>query len=105
MARVPSMMIPLNSPAPEFILPEVVKESTISLQQIRGKTATVIVFICNHCPFVKHINPQLIQLAHDYVNKGVQVIAIISNDVMQYPEDGPQHMRKVAQQLNPQKKL
>ena len=93
------MMIPLNSRAPEFILPEVVKESTISLQQIRGKTATVIVFICNHCPFVKHINPQLIQLAHDYVNKGVQVIAISSNDVMQYPEDGPQQMRKVAQQL------
>ncbi len=99
MARVPSMMIPLNSPAPEFVLPEVVKESTISLQQIRGKTATVIVFICNHCPFVKHINPQLIQLAHDYGNKGVQVIAISSNDVMQYPEDGPQQMRKVAQQL------
>lgn len=99
MARVPSMMIPLNSRAPEFILPEVVKESTISLQQIRGKTATVIVFICNHCPFVKHINPQLIQLAHDYVNKGVQVIAISSNDVRQYPEDGPQNMKNVAEQL------
>lgn len=99
MARVPSMMIPLDSRAPEFILPEVVKESTISLQQIKGKTATVIVFICNHCPFVKHINPQLIQLAHDYVNKGVQVIAISSNDAKQYPEDGPQQMKKVAQQL------
>lgn len=99
MARVPSMMIPLNSRAPDFILPEVVNELIFSLQQMKGKTATVIVFICNHCPFVKNINPQLIQLAHDYANEGVQVIAISSNDVMQYPEDGPQNMKKIAQQL------
>ena len=99
MARVPSMMIPLNSRAPDFILPEVVNELIFSLQQMKGKTATVIVFICNHCPFVKNINPQLIQLAHDYANEGVHVIAISSNDVMQYPEDGPQNMKKIAQQL------
>ena len=99
MARVASMMIPLNSRAPDFTLPEVVNESIISLQQMKGITATVIVFICNHCPFVKHINPQLIQLSEDYAKKGIQVIAISSNDVMQYPEDGPQNMKKVAQQL------
>ena len=100
MARVPSMMIPLSSRAPAFILPEVGNESIISLQQMKSKTATVIAFICNHCPFVKHINPQLVQLANDYASKGVQVIAISSNDVLQYPEDGPQNMKIVALQLN-----
>ena len=99
MSRVSSAMIPLGSKAPEFLLPDVVTGSFCSLQQLKGKTATLIAFICNHCPFVKHINAQLVQLANDYEKKGVKVIAISSNDAVQYPEDGPEAMKSAAKQL------
>lgn len=100
MARVPSVMIPLGSKAPDFLLPDVISGSLVSLQEAKGNTATVIAFICNHCPFVKHINPQLVQLAKDYFDKGVRVIAISANDAVQYPEDGPAAMKKAAENLN-----
>lgn len=92
-------MIPLQTEAPLFSLPDVTSGQRLSLLELKGEHATVIAFICNHCPFVKHINHQLIELAKDYQNKGVSVIAISSNDAQQYPEDGPEAMKEVAIQL------
>jgi len=99
MARTPSVMTPLGKTAPHFTLPDTVSGKMLSLQAIKGNTATVIMFLCNHCPFVKHVNAQLAQLGNDYKNKGIAFIAISSNDVAGYPQDGPEQMKLVATQL------
>ena len=99
MARTPSVMIPLGSRAPVFSLPDTVSGKIISLQEVKGNIATVIMFLCNHCPFVKHVNHQLVIMANDYSNKGVGFIAISSNDVVNFPEDAPEHMKRTARQL------
>jgi peroxiredoxin len=100
MARTPSVMTPLGKPAFDFTLPDTVSGNDLSLQTLKGATATVIMFICNHCPFVKHVNAALVQLANDYKHKGVGFIAISSNDVAGYPQDGPEQMKQVAAELN-----
>jgi peroxiredoxin len=92
-------MSPLGKKAPDFELPDTSSGNNVSLQQLKGSVATVIMFICNHCPFVKHVNPQLVQLANDYNNKGIHFVAISSNDVAGYPEDSPEQMKRVAAQL------
>jgi hypothetical protein len=99
MARVPSNMIALGRTAPHFILPNVSKEITASLDDLKGENATLIFFICNHCPFVEHINEELVKLANDYNAKGIGFIAISSNDVVQYPNDGPDQMKAIALKL------
>jgi thiol-disulfide isomerase/thioredoxin len=99
MARTPSVMTPLGKKASDFTLPDTVSGKDLSLQALKGQTATVIMFICNHCPFVKHVNPQLVKLANDYKDKGISFIAISSNDVAGYPQDGPEQMKLVATQL------
>jgi len=100
MARTPSVMTPLGKPAFDFTLPDTVSGNNLSLQTLKGATATVIMFICNHCPFVKHVNAALVQLGNDYKNKGVGFIAISSNDVAGYPQDGPEQMKQVAEELH-----
>jgi thiol-disulfide isomerase/thioredoxin len=92
-------MTPLGKKAPDFVLPDTISGNDVALQQLKGSVATVIMFICNHCPFVKHVNPQLVQLANDYGNKGIHFVAISSNDASSYPEDGPEQMKRVAAQL------
>jgi thiol-disulfide isomerase/thioredoxin len=99
MARTPSIMTPLGKKAADFILPDTVSGKELSLLELKGRVATVIMFICNHCPFVKHVNPELVKLANDYKNKGISFIAISSNDVAGYPEDGPEQMKRVAAEL------
>lgn len=96
MARIPSVMIPLGTKAPAFRLPDTISGNMVSLEDVKGKIATVIMFVCNHCPFVKHVNPQLVQLAKDYGPKGIGFAAISSNDATSYPEDGPDKMKQVA---------
>lgn len=98
MARTPSVMTPLGKKAPGFTLPDTVSGQAISLETAKGATATVIMFICNHCPFVKHVNAALVKLGNDYKDKGISFIAISSNDVAAYPEDGPVLMKQVAGQ-------
>jgi thiol-disulfide isomerase/thioredoxin len=93
-------MIPLASPAPDFILPDAVSGKTLSLAALKGANATVVMFICNHCPYVKHINPELVRLGDEYASKGVSFIAINSNDIVAEPEDAPDEMKKVASALN-----
>ena len=99
MSLTPSNMIPLGSKAPDFDLTDVVSGQKVSLASLKGTQATVIMFICNHCPYVKHINPELIRLAGSYTNKGVSFIAISSNDVVAEPDDSPENMKKVAETL------
>jgi peroxiredoxin len=99
MAATPSTMIPLETQAPDFTLPDVVSGKRINLKESKGEKATVIMFICNHCPYVKLINPGIVNLSKDYTARGVQVIAISSNDISQYPDDAPDKMLMVAKQL------
>lgn len=89
-------MLPLGTLAPNFYLQDVISDKNYSLKELKGLNATVIMFICNHCPFVKHVNTQLSLLAKDYKSKGVNFIAISSNDVDNYPDDAPKYLKKQA---------
>lgn len=99
MAATPSTMIPLGTTAPDFNLPDSVSGENKTLKDLKSETATVIMFICNHCPFVKHINEELVKLSTDYIAKGVSFIAISSNDVINYPDDSPDKMKETAMEL------
>jgi len=99
MARTPSTMVALGTKAPGFTLPDTVSGKDLSFENIKGESGTMIMFICNHCPFVKHVNAELVKLANDYKNKGIGFAAISSNDVINHPDDAPELMRQVAKQL------
>lgn len=99
MARTPSNMIPLGTVAPDFTLLDTVSGKQVSLQELTSDKATLMMFICNHCPFVKHMDEQLVSLARDYQAQGVSIIAISSNDVENYPQDAPELMTKEAAAL------
>ncbi len=92
MARTLSNMLPLGTIAPEFTLPDTVSGKTLSLKELKSEKATVVMFICNHCPYVLHVNKTLVQLAKEYQARGVSFIGISSNDVNNYPQDGPDKM-------------
>ena len=96
MARTESNMLPLGTKAPDFNLIDTVDNTKKSLNELKGVNGTLIFFICNHCPFVIHINSELAQMAKDYVSKGINCIAISSNDVENYPQDGPELMKQNA---------
>ena len=96
MTAVPSNMLPLGTAAPDFKLPDVVSGKPLSLALLQSDVATVIMFICNHCPYVKHVNKGLVKLAADYQTKGVAFVAISSNDVTAYPADAPERMKELA---------
>ncbi|WP_419418717.1 thioredoxin family protein [Legionella sp. D16C41] len=95
MAKTASKMVPLGSQAPAFCLPDVISGKTISLKKEEAVKCTVIMFICNHCPYVKHINQGLVQLTNSY-RDNVRFIAINSNDIESYPDDSPEHMKATA---------
>lgn len=97
MARTPSNMLPLGTTAPDFNLLDTVSDETLSLNSLKGENGTVILFICNHCPFVIHVNSELIAMAQAYQTKGISFIAISSNDVENYPQDGPEKMKAHAE--------
>jgi len=96
MALTPSNMLPLGTKAPHFKLRCVVNEKELSLDELKSDKPTVVMFICNHCPYVKHVQKGLVELANDYMPKGVAFIAVNSNDVGKYPEDSPANMKRVA---------
>ncbi|MGE5681846.1 MAG: thioredoxin family protein [Bacillota bacterium] len=100
MSATPSTMLPLGTKAPSFILPDTVTGKDIALEELKSDKATVIMFICNHCPYVKHILPVLVDLTKEYASKGISFIAISSNDVENYPEDSPEKMKELAKQFN-----
>lgn len=92
MARTPSNMLALGTQAPSFSLLDTNSGETVSLADLKSDSGTLIMFICNHCPFVKHIKDELISLGEEYQAKGIAVIAISSNDVENYPADSPELM-------------
>ena len=96
MALTPSNMLPLGTKAPDFNLMNSVTDQTLNLTAIKGEKGTVIMFICNHCPFVIHVNSEIVKIANKYQSKGIKFIAISSNDVVDYPQDAPHLMKQVA---------
>ena len=99
MARIPSTMNPLGTQAPDFKLPDTISGKQLSLTELKGEQGTLMMFICNHCPFVIHVNEELVRLGNDYKNSGVNLIAINSNDVQNYPDDISEKMTVVAKRL------
>lgn len=98
MARTPSNMLPLGTKAPDFNLLDTVTGTFRSLESAKGEKGTVVMFICNHCPFVIHVNPEIVKLAKEYQAKGIGFVAISSNDVENYPQDAPYLMKQKAKE-------
>ena len=96
MALVESTMLPLGTVAPTFELIDTVSDTMLSLEELKSDKATVIMFICNHCPYVIHVNEGLVALANDYIPKGVSFIAISTNDAEEYHVDSPENMKAHA---------
>jgi len=96
MSLAHSQMLPLGTKAPDFSLPDTVSREMCDLKDNTGSLGTLIMFICNHCPYVKNIRQQLVTIANDYQQKGISLIAISSNDVENFPEDSPELMREEA---------
>ena len=92
MALTESNMLPLGTKAPDFILPDTVSGKNLSLEDIQSDVATVVMFLCNHCPYVLHVNEGLVELAKEYQELGVRFVAISSNDAENYPQDAPDKM-------------
>jgi peroxiredoxin len=99
MALTASTMLELNTKAPEFHLPDVVSGKTISLDTFAGKKALLVMFICRHCPFVKHIQTELAQLGKDYKEQNLAIVAISANNADQYPEDAPDKLKEMVEEL------
>jgi peroxiredoxin len=99
MSATASNMLALGTKAPDFDLQDVISGKNVSLYDLKINKATVIMFICNHCPYVKHIIHELVKLANEYIPKGITFIAISSNDIENYPEDSPEKMEQIAIEL------
>lgn len=99
MSLTASNMLPLGTVAPDFTLFDTVSGDQLTLFELHGDVATVLFFICNHCPFVIHVNKELVAIANTYADKSISFIAISSNDVKNYPDDAPYLMRKRAEEL------
>ncbi len=100
MPALETIQIPLGFVAPDFSLLDVVSGENKSLTDLKGDKATVMMFICNHCPYVKHIQTGLVELAKDYQDKGIQFVAVCSNDAVKYPSDSPEKMKETAEEFN-----
>ena len=96
MAATPSTMLDLGTPAPAFSLPDVVSGRTISLDSFEGSDVLLVMFICHHCPFVKHVKSELARLGQDYASKSVGIVAISSNDPAVSSDDSPEGLRRMA---------
>ena len=99
MAATESTMLALGTVAPDFSLPDVVSGRTVSLKDFAGKRALLVMFICRHCPYVKHVQDELARLGRDYADKPMGIVAISSNDAVNYPDDAPESLREMAVQL------
>jgi peroxiredoxin len=99
MARTLSSMKELGSQAPEFQLRDVVTGKRISRADVAGPKGMLVMFICRHCPFVKHVQDELAKIGRDYAGRGIGIVAISSNDVASHPEDSPTKLAYQAQEL------
>ncbi len=99
MALTPSTMLALGTQAPDFHLPDVVSDQTMSLDTFTGKKALLVMFICQHCPYVQHVKEELARLGRDYAKEDVGIVAISANDAAAYPDDAPDQLKKMAKEL------
>src|SRR6266852_1190743 len=99
MAKTLSTMLELGTPAPDFSLPDVVSGEMVSLSDFADKKALLVMFICRHCPFVKHVQDELARLGRDYAQKDVGIVAISANDAAEFPDDAPESLKEMAEQL------
>lgn len=99
MALTESTMMELGTIAPEFILPDTSSGENFDSKSLYGGNGFVVLFLCNHCPYVIHVNSELVRIANEYQTKGIHFVAISSNDADNYPEDRPELMRLVAKVL------
>jgi peroxiredoxin len=99
MARTESAMLPLGISAPDFTLPNVVTKRDLSLKDGAGPKGLLVMFICRHCPFVKHLEKALAQLGRDYEGNGIGIVAISSNDAKNFPEDSPASLAQQAKTI------
>lgn len=97
MARTESTMLALGTPAPDFALTDVTTGRIVRRDDFRGRPGLLVLFLCAHCPYVKHIEKSLGELGEHYAESGLAIVAISSNDVAAYPEDSPEHMRVQAE--------
>ncbi len=99
MSRTLSTMLDLGTTAPDFNLPDVVSSKSISLATFKDKNALLVMFICRHCPYVKHVQDELVRIGKDYGSRDVGIVAISSNDADNYPDDSPSSLREMAVEL------
>ncbi len=99
MARTASTMLDLGVAAPDFQLPDTVSGQTIALAAFADRPALLVMFICQHCPFVKHVEAELARIGQDYGSQGLGIVAISSNDIDNYPQDDPAHLKAMAERL------
>ncbi|MFC0876797.1 thioredoxin family protein [Saccharicrinis sp. FJH2] len=95
-----SQEFPLGEKAPEFKLKEVTSGKFYSYSDLGSGMITVVMFICNHCPYVKHIREEIVRFANKYISEGVSFVAISSNDVENFPDDSPENMKAVAEEFD-----
>ena len=96
MAQTPSNMLPLGTKAPDFLLPATNFNTNFNFAECKGHKGTVVLFICNHCPFVLHVIDEIVMIANDYRVQGIGIVAISSNDIVKYPQDSPEKMADFA---------
>lgn len=96
MAQTASNMLPLETPAPAFRLKDTNSNYHFSFEDLKGPKGTLVIFMCNHCPFVHHVLSEILMIANDYRVQGIGIMAISSNDAEKYPQDGPAQMTEFA---------
>jgi len=99
MARTPSTMVPLGTSAPDFALPDTISGRTVKLADFKGKKALLVIFLCNHCPFVIHVREGLVALGRDYEKRDVAIVAISANDPETHPDDAPDRLGAESKRL------
>lgn len=100
MALTPSTMLALGTAAPDFHLPDVVTGETVSLATFGDRQALLVIFACQHCPFVKHVQTELAQIGRDYAAKSLGIVFISANDITTHPSDSPDKLKAMATDLN-----
>lgn len=98
-AFIESNMLPIGTAAPDFSLPDTVSGKTLGLSDVKGERGTVVMFLCNHCPYVVHVNPTLVRVAHEFISQGIGFVGISSNDIVHYPQDAPDKMALLAKEV------
>ena len=100
MVKTASTMLALGTIAPEFQLPDVVSGQTISLSTFSDSKALLVMFICQHCPFVIHVREELSKIGRDYSDRPLGIVAISANDVANYPDDSPEKLQQMAKEFS-----